>query len=51
MSESSLDLFEAKANHERRILLNARKYKVSVEYFKLEFELTPYNEIFNNCHE
>ncbi len=40
MSDSTLDLFEAKADHEAEMAMWAKKYGVSLEYYKMEFDPT-----------
>lgn len=39
MNESTLDLFEDKANEEAKVIRMAKRYKVSPDYYKLEFDL------------
>jgi hypothetical protein len=40
MNDSTLDLFEEKADEENEISLMADHYKVTPEYYKLEFILS-----------
>jgi hypothetical protein len=43
MNESTLDLFEDKANEEAKVIKMAKRYKVSPDYYKLEFDLPSVN--------
>ena len=39
VNESTLDLFEDKADEEAKVIKMAKRYKVSPDYYKLEFDL------------
>lgn len=43
MNESTLDLFEDKADEEAKVIKMAKRYKVSPDYYKLEFDLCSIN--------